>query len=191
MLENENLTSSSVKVSNEINMRQFCPNAPKIGCFSSFYETEYPNKEVTSRSDFWKLAHELTVKHNQSKDSQKPNKMVTNKYHSDMEVTAFGNLNKIIRIKTFTAEFSTDSIDTWSKPLSEGLQTNIRLEDVFHVVNGSGMGVPFRHAVHILHGKLNYFLSYDTGLVKDQRHALMIRDETVNVLRMAVDIKQD
>ncbi len=75
--------------------------------------------------------------------------------------------------------------------MNEVLQTNIRLEDVFHMVNGVGMGIPFRHRVHILHGKLNYVLTYDTALIKDQRYALMIRDETVNVLRMAVDKDQD
>ena len=48
-----------------------------------------------------------------------------------MGVNAFGNLNKIIRIRGFT-ELSADSIDTWSKPLNEVMQTNIRLEDVFH-----------------------------------------------------------
>ena len=115
------------------------------------------------------------------------------RYHSDMGVNAFGNLNKIIRIKGFT-ELSADSItsiDTWSKPLNEVLQTNIRLEDVFHIVNGRGMGVAFHHTAHILHGKLNYFLTYDTSLIRDQRHALMIRDETINVLRMAVDSNQD
>ena len=49
----------------------------------------------------------------------------------------------------------------------------------------------FHHTAHILHGKLNYFLTYDTSLIRDQRHALMIRDETINVLRMAVDSNQD
>ena len=58
-------------------------------------------------------------------------------------------------------------------------------------VNGRGVGLAFHHTAHILHGKLNYFLTYDTSLIRDQRHALMIRDETINVLRMAVDSNQD
>ena len=82
MLEGENLPCPSVKVANEINMRQFCQNMPKIGCLSSAYETEYHSQDVTSRSEFWKRAHELTVKHSHSKDlcSQKPQKIATNKY---------------------------------------------------------------------------------------------------------------
>ena len=85
---------------------------PKIGCLSTSYESEYQSQEVTSRADFWKLAHELTVKHTQAKDqcSQKAQKLSTHKYHSDMEVTSYGNLNKIIRIKGLaTHEFSLDS----------------------------------------------------------------------------------
>ena len=193
MLESEDLpTTSNIKVSNEINMRQFCQNMPKVGSYSSTYESEYATPNLTSRAAFWKLAHDLTIKHSHSKDScgQKPQKIATNDYKCDMAVTAFGNLNKIIRIKSFT-EFSTESIDTWSRPLNEVFQTNIRLEDVFHVINGHGMGIPFYHSAHILHGKLNYFLAYNTDLILDQRYALGIRDETINVLRMAVDSNQD
>ena len=82
MLEAENLPCSSVKVANEINMRQFCQNMPKVGCLSSAYESEYQSQDVTSRSEFWKRAHELTVKHSQAKDlcSQKPQKIATTKY---------------------------------------------------------------------------------------------------------------
>jgi hypothetical protein len=112
-----------------------------------------------------------------------------------MGVATYGNLGLMFRkaaVSNSRVAEAMQSIDTWSKPLNEvALQTNIRLEDVFHVVNGRGMGVPFQHSAHILHGKLNYFLSYDTTLVQDQRHALMVRDETINILRMAVDINQD
>ena len=107
-----------------------------------------------------------------------------------MRVASFGNLGLLFRNKGLSEVVALDSIQTWNKPLNE-VQHNIRLEDVFHVVNGRGLGVPFHQSVHILHGKLNYFLTYDTHLVPDQRHALMIRDETINVLRMAVDIHQD
>ena len=61
--------------------------------------------------------------------------------------------------------------------MNEVLQTNIRLEDVFHMTNCRNMGVAFHHSGHILHGKLNYILTYDTNLIKDQRHALMVRDK--------------
>ena len=192
MLENEEMTSATIKMSNDINLRQFNQKMPKIGCLSSSYEADYPCRDITTRSEFWKMAHEYTVKHQVAREqnSHKLKKCQFTPYFCEMSVASYGNLGLLFRNKGFS-EVAMDSIDTWSKPLNEVLQTNIRLEDVFHVVNGRGLGVPFHQSVHILHGKLNYFLTYDTCLIPDQRHALMIRDETINVLRMAVDIHQD
>ena len=194
MLDNENLSCPSLKVANDLNLRQFCSSAPKLGCLNSCYEAEYSTQDIASRSDFWKYSHELTVKHNQAKDQftlRSGSHRKTTPYSCDMAVSSYGNLGLLFRNKSFFSEVAMDSIDTWSKPLNEVLQTNIRLEDVFHVVNGRDVGVPFLHSVHVLHGKLNYILVYDTNLIRDQRHALMVRDETINVLRMAVDSKQD
>ena len=42
---------------------------------------------------------------------------------------------------------------------------------------------------HILHGRLNYVLAYYTTYV-DTTQALMLRDETINILRMAVEQAQ-
>jgi hypothetical protein len=51
------------------------------------------------------------------------------------------------------------------------------------------MGSPVTHAAHVLHGRLNYVMSYHDAYV-DQTHAFMIRDETVSVLRMATEVQQ-
>ena len=200
MLDTENLSFATIKVANDVNLRQTIQSAsnadvPKLGCFSSFYEAEYQSREIASKRDFWNLAHELTVKHNQAKEhcSAKAADKKVIPYWCDMSVAFHGNLGLLFRTgnKSIAEATSLDSIDTWSKPLNEVLQTNIRLEDVFHMTNWRNMGVAFHHSGHILHGKLNYILIYDTSLVKDQRHALMVRDETINILRMAVDNEQD
>jgi hypothetical protein len=70
-LEAETLSCPALKVANDINLRQYCENgqAPKLGCYSSAYEAEYNVPEITQKSEFWKLAHELTVKHNQAKEA--------------------------------------------------------------------------------------------------------------------------
>jgi hypothetical protein len=78
------------------------------------------------------------------------------------------------------------SIDTWNRPLST-TKSNIRLEDVLHVVAAPHMGSPFTHSAHVLHDRLNYFLCYHTTYVPDQRYAFNVRDETINILRMAVE----
>jgi hypothetical protein len=60
---------------------------------------------------------------------------------------------------------------------------------VFHAVSAPDMGSPVTHAAHVLHGRLNYVMSYHDAYV-DQTHAFMIRDETVSVLRMATEVQQ-
>ena len=47
-------------------------------------------------------------------------------------------------------------------------------------------GIPFCHSAHVMHGRLNLIVCYNTAYVGDQRNAFMIRDETVHILRMAV-----
>ena len=46
------------------------------------------------------------------------------------------------------------------------------------------MGSPFTHTAHLLYGKLNYILLYHTSYA-DQAQALKVRDEVIDVLRMA------
>ena len=192
MLDFENLSCPSIKVANDVNLRQNIQiEKPKLGCFCSLYEADYQTREITSKREFWNLAHELTVKHNQAKEhfNVKADRKII-PHWCDMSVATHGNLGLLFRNQSLP-EVGLTSIDTWSKPLNEVLQTNIRLEDVFHMANMRNMGVAFHHSGHILHGKLNYILNYDTNLIKDQRHAFMVRDETINVLRMAVDNEQD
>ena len=61
----------------------------------------------------------------------------------------------------------------------------MKLEDVFPMVAGQNMGNALGHSVHVYQGRLQYILTYYTSYT-DTSTALMIRDETMNVLRMAV-----
>ena len=60
-----------------------------------------------------------------------------------------------------------------------------KLEDVFPMVSGQNMGSPVHHSCHIYQGRLQYILTYFTTYI-DTPAALMLRDETMNILRMAV-----
>lgn len=200
-------TSRSLRLANEVNFRQYVgPNAPKLGCLSGYYECDYgPVQGLTGACEFWKLAHELTVKHNGYKDSKE---WMVNQFRrhlrpgqaemvlgspdirAEMSVGTLGNLSYLFRRGPGTEATVMQSIDTWSKPLHEG-HCNIRLEDVFHVVNHESMSIPFHVSAHILHGRLNFFLAYSTKYVGDQRYPFTLRDETINILRMAVDRSQE
>lgn len=117
------------------------------------------------------------------KDMDKNNRM-----RNEMSVNVYGDLGHLMR-RSFDSSPSVNnfqSIDTWNRPLSSS-KSNIRLEDVLHAVAAPNMGSPFSHSAHILHDRLNYFLCYHTTYVKDQRFAFNVRDETINILRMAVE----
>jgi hypothetical protein len=90
----------------------------------------------------------------------------------------------------------------------------VKLEDVFPMVAGQNMGSPFSHSAHVYQGRLattifatfkyrlkckykykiqntkycrlNYILGYHTTYVETPR-ALQLRDETMALLRMAVE----
>ena len=114
----------------------------------------------------------------------------------EMTVSVYGDVGNLFRLtegssnsgSTTPSGSGYSSLETWSKPLSVS-QRNIRLEDVFHAVSSPDMGCPVTHSAHILHGRLNYVMSYHDAYV-DQTHAFMIRDETVSVLRMATEVMQ-
>jgi hypothetical protein len=48
------------------------------------------------------------------------------------------------------------------------------------------MGTPVTHTAHLLHGRLNYIMSFHANYI-EERHAFLIRDEAVNLLRLAAE----
>uniref|UniRef100_A0A0K2UGZ6 Uncharacterized protein n=1 Tax=Lepeophtheirus salmonis TaxID=72036 RepID=A0A0K2UGZ6_LEPSM len=190
-----------LRATNEANLRQYCTTETRYGCLTTFYDDEYVIPPVSSRNEFWRLAHEMTVKHNAAKGGRQPLKMlrVYNKMfstgngeenfkgidqtvQSDVRIAAYGDLGNLFR------KASNAPIDSWNRPLSK-TKRNIRLEDIFHIICAQNMGTPFTHSIHILHGRLNYFLQYYTTYV-EERIAFLLRDETLNILRMAADRDQ-
>ena len=61
--------SVSLRVTHEMNLRQYCLAASQkmLGSHTTYYESDYIVPPVQDRTEFWKFAHELTVKHNASK----------------------------------------------------------------------------------------------------------------------------
>lgn len=53
----------------EMNLRQYCLSASQktLGAYTTFHEADHRVPVVTEKEDFWKFAHELTVKHNAAK----------------------------------------------------------------------------------------------------------------------------
>ena len=115
-----------------------------------------------------------------------------NKIRNEMDVSYYGDLDRLFgknRHKTFhqqpsNREANKDENDENNQRTSK---PNLTLEDVFYCQAAPSMGTPFTHSAHIFNGKLNYILSYHTTYIKDQRMAFMIRDEVINILRMAVE----
>ncbi len=63
---------------------------------------------------------------------------------------------------------------------------NLRLEDVFHMTSGQHLGSPASHTAHVFRGQLNYILLYHSTYLR-QEVAFRIRDEVVDILRMATE----
>ena len=59
-----------LRASNEANLRQYCPSGPRHGCLTTTYESDHAVPPITDRAEFWRFAHELTVKHNAAKGSR-------------------------------------------------------------------------------------------------------------------------
>ena len=70
--------------------------------------------------------------------------------------------------------------ESWS-----GQPLQVKLEDVFPMQAGQNMGSPVHHSCHLYQGRLQYILAYFTSYV-DTSSALLLRDETMNKLRMYV-----
>ena len=195
-----------LRASIEANLRQYCGASVKMGALSTHYEADFSVPPIEDRAEFWRYAHELTVKHNAAKGaSREPLKVLrvqskigtegfkefekSKAIRNEMSVGVYGDLGSLFRRETSSMiALASLEANSWNKPLSV-TQRNIRLEDVFHLQSGQNMGSPVRHSAHILHGRLNYFLTYYSTYV-DQRVALLVRDETVNILRMASDPRQ-
>eukprot|EP00095_Tigriopus_kingsejongensis_P004248 maker-scaffold711_size108467-snap-gene-0.30 protein:Tk04248 transcript:maker-scaffold711_size108467-snap-gene-0.30-mRNA-1 annotation:"malonyl -acyl carrier protein transacylase" len=195
----------NLRANQEANLRLYCPSSPKFGCLTTYFEEDYKVPPITDRHEFWRFAHDMTVKHNTAKANCEPIKSLrvygkmaafgdmsaafkdmdqqTN-LKNELSVAVYGDLGNLFRKENSQYQ----SLDTWSRPLSM-TQRNIRLEDVFHMTAAQNMGSPVTHTAHILHGQLNYIMSYYTTYIH-QREALMLRDETVNILRMATDPQQ-
>lgn len=193
-----------MRASQEANLRLYCPTSPKFGCLGAYFEQDFVVKPITDRTEFWRFAHEVTMTHNTAKSHKDPLKALRinsrlsafadmngqfkdqdrQALEKELGVAVYGDLSNLFRRENSQYQ----SLDMWNRPLSM-TQRNIRLEDVFHTVARQNMGSPVTHTAHVLHGKLNYIMSYYTTYI-GQREALMLRDEMVNILRMATDPQQ-
>lgn len=192
-------TTMNLRASTTTNLRQFCPLAPKHGCLSAPYEEDYIVPPIIDAADFWRFAHTLTMAHNKAKSDRLPVRQLrlyanvvstrggetafkdmenNRKIGNEMNVSVHGDLGLIFRRE------SSSPLDSWTKHEADLVQ--VRLEDVIPMVAAQNMGSPFTHSAHIFQGRLNYVLAYYTSYV-DTSQALMLRDETINILRMAVE----
>jgi len=192
-------TSLALRASIITNLRQFCAQAPKNGCLSAPYEDNFTVPPIIDAADFWRFAHSMTMSHNTAKSNKQPlrqlrlySKMFSTpggeaafkdmekntKISNELSISVHGDLGHIFRRE------SSAQLDSWSK--HQPAEVQVRMEDVFPMVAAQNMGSPFTHSAHIYQGRLNYVLAYYTTYV-DTSQALMLRDETINILRMAVE----
>lgn len=190
-----------LRASSLTNLRQYCASSPRHGCLTSNYEENYTVPPVQDSADFWRLAHTLTMAHNTAKSNRQPLKQLrmyskmfatvggeaafkdmekNRKIVNEMTVTVHGDLGHVFRRESSSYQ----SLDSWTRPTPH--TRHVRLEDVLPLVAAHNMGSPFTHSAHVLNGRLNYSLAFYTTYV-DTTQALMLRDETINILRQAVD----
>jgi len=192
-------TTLVLRASIATNLRQFCSQAPRNGCLSASYEDNYTVPPIVDAADFWRFAHSMTMAHNTAKSNRQPLRQLrlyskifstpggeaafkdmenNRKISNEMSISVHGDLGHIFRRE------SSIQLDSWTKHQPSTLQ--VKLEDVFPMVAAQNMGSPFTHSAHIYQGRLNYVLAYYTTYV-DTSQALLLRDETINILRMAVE----
>jgi len=60
---------SVIRVRHEINLRQYCTATCQktLGAYTTYHEDDHRVPLVTEKEDFWKFAHDLTVKNNSDK----------------------------------------------------------------------------------------------------------------------------
>ena len=112
------------------------------------------------------------------------------KIRNEMDISYYGDLDRTFsinrgKVSHQPSEGNAASIEKYLTSCSNS--NNMKLEDIFFCQAAPSMGTPFSHSAHIFNGKLNYILSYHTAYISDQRMAFMIRDEIINILRMAVE----
>ena len=107
-----------------------------------------------------------------------------------MEVSVYGDLGGLFRREHFSL-----ASEAWSGPASSrnssgsgSSSSNLRLEDVFHMgaSSPSSPSSPLSHSAHLFRGRLNYVLTYGAAHLR-QELAFRIRDEVVDILRMATE----
>ena len=116
-----------------------------------------------------------------------------NKIRNEMDVSYYGDLDRIfgknrLKVSQQNSPFIEANGKNGDCTATTGFpKVNLTLEDVFFCQAAPSMGTPFTHSAHIFNGKLSYIFSYHTSYITDQRMAFMIRDEIINILRMAVE----
>jgi len=194
-------TATSLRAAVSTNLRQYCSPAPRNGLYTAPYEETYSVPPIVDSEDLWRLAHTLSMQHNTAKSTRQPlqklrmySKMfsapgggdaafrdmeTTRRVTSEMGLAVHGDLGHIFR-----RESSADELSSWTRHEQPTVQ--VKLEDVFPMVAGQHMGSPFSHSAHIYQSRLNYILGYHTTYVGTPQ-ALQLRDETMAILRMAVE----
>jgi len=179
-----------------MNLRQFISRSPKHGNLSAPYEENFTVPLVEDSSDLWRLAKQLTMCHNTAKSNKAGLRQLriyskifstpggeaafkdmenSSKILNEMSVSVHGDLGNIFRRESQVAPY-----ESWS-----GQPLQVKLEDVFPMQAGQNMGSPVHHSCHLYQGRLQYILAYFTSYV-DTSSALLLRDETMNILRMYV-----
>lgn len=193
-------TVTSIRAGVSTNLRQYCTPPPRNGALTAPYEETYSVPPVVDAEDLWRFAHQLSMQHNTAKSTRQPlrqlrmySKMFStpggeagfrdmesnSRVTSEMSLAVHGDLGHIFR-----RESSADELSSWTRHEQPTLQ--VKLEDVFPMVAAQNMGSPFSHTAHVYQGRLNYLLGYHTTYVETPQ-ALALRDETMGLLRMAVD----
>ena len=107
----------NLRATNEANLRQYCDSAPKHGCLTTYYEENHSVPPISDKTEFWRLAHEMTVRNNSAKGNKEPLKLLRiyskmfsfggdntfkdmdkqTKIQNDVGVAAYGDLGSLFQ----------------------------------------------------------------------------------------------
>merc|ERR1712179_259923 len=148
-----------------------------------------PDTSVTP-SDLWSLAHRLTNSNNTAKlnkQAMRHVRMIGKMQSSGGMEAAFKDMLTSRRVDSeLLLNILGDLGHIFRRECSPSEQSQIRLEDVMLMVSAQNMGYPVSHSAHLFRGRLCYSLSYFTNYVSTST-ALALRDETINLLRLAAE----